>query len=352
MKGTANRETHNDNPVRLMKGYIYKLTDTRNGKIYIGQHQSNTTDDNYYGSGVIVKAIRRKYGKNIFNKKILTVTENVSELDELEQYYIKKYQSNNPKIGYNLSPGGQPYTWLETATEHQKRKWREKISVNHADVSGSKNPMYNKTHSASAKERISLSRKNYWANISKSEKERLIKIWANATTKLWENDEYRKTVTAWRNDHAKHTHSISQMHKGMLKWHENQGHILSSKRPGSEYWYSTTPIKEQLLYNIAYMLKTHMNKQKQIAGIAGYSQSFWAGKSEDERKHIQKQRNSGRRIKVIATNKTTHDTKEYSSITELIENLFGEKWTRVEHERVKKALNTNKPYRGYILNKR
>ena len=43
---------------------------------------------------------------------------------------------------------------------------------------------------------------------------------------------------------------------------------------------------------------------------------------------------------------------EYSSITELIENLFDEKWTRVEHERVKKALNTNKPYQGYILNKR
>ena len=43
---------------------------------------------------------------------------------------------------------------------------------------------------------------------------------------------------------------------------------------------------------------------------------------------------------------------EYSSITELIENLFDEKWTRVEHKRVKKALNTNKPYRGYILNKR
>ena len=71
-----------------------------------------------------------------------------------------------------------------------------------------------------------------------------------------------------------------------------------------------------------------------------------------EKKRIQKQRNSGRRIKVSAIETSTNTMTEYSSITELIENLFDEKWTRVEHERVKKALNTNKPYRGYILNKR
>lgn len=350
MKGTANRERKN--PVRLMKGYIYKLTDTRNGKIYIGQHQSDTTNDDYYGSGIIVKAIRRKYGKNVFNKTILITTENVSELDELEQYYIQHYRANEPTIGYNLSPGGQPYTWLETATEQQKRKWREKISANHADVSGSNNPMYNNTHSPSARQQISIAKKHYWANLTEQEKDRLIDVWTDATTKLWENEEYRQNVTAWRKDQTKHKHVISKMHEGMLKWHERQGHTLSSKRPGSDYWYDNTPVKEQLLYNIVYMLKTHMNKQKQVNGIVEYAKSFWSNKSDNERKRIQKQRNSGRRIKVSAIETSTNIITEYSSITELIENLFGEKWTRVEHERVKKALNTDKPYQGYILNKR
>lgn len=350
MKGTANRERKN--PVRLMKGYIYKLTDTRNGKIYIGQHQNNTINDDYYGSGIIVKAIRRKYGKDVFKKTILITTKNVSELDKLEQYYIQHYQANDPTIGYNLSPGGQPYTWLETATEQQKRKWKEKISTNHADVSGSNNPMYNNTHSPSAKQQISIAKKDYWANITQQEKDRLIKVWTNTTTKLWKNEEYRQNATAWRKDQNKHKYVISKMHEGMLNWHERQGHTLSSKRPGSDHWYNNTPIKEQLLYNIAYMLKTHMNKKKQVNGIVEYAKSFWTDKSDDERKRIQKQRNSGRRIKVSAIETSTNTMTEYSSITELIENLFDEKWTRVEHERVKKALNTNKPYRGYILNKR
>ena len=43
-----------------MYGYIYKTTNLVNGKIYIGQHKSNTFDTNYYGSGTILnKAIQK-----------------------------------------------------------------------------------------------------------------------------------------------------------------------------------------------------------------------------------------------------------------------------------------------------
>lgn len=127
MKGTANRERKN--PVRLMKGYIYKLTDTRNGKIYIGQHQNNTINDDYYGSGIIVKAIRRKYGKDVFKKTILITTKNVSTIEtstntmteyssitelienlfdekwtRVEHEYVKKtLNTNKPYRGYILN---------------------------------------------------------------------------------------------------------------------------------------------------------------------------------------------------------------------------------------------------------
>ena len=46
MKGTANRERKN--PVRLMKGYIYKLTDTRNGKKNVFKNNETAVDVSKY----------------------------------------------------------------------------------------------------------------------------------------------------------------------------------------------------------------------------------------------------------------------------------------------------------------
>ena len=55
-----------------MYGYVYKTTDLRNNKIYVGQHKSETFDSNYYGSGVIIKPLVEKYGVNNFSCEILS----------------------------------------------------------------------------------------------------------------------------------------------------------------------------------------------------------------------------------------------------------------------------------------
>lgn len=50
---------------------IYKLTNKINGKTYIGQHKYVDVNDNYMGSGKILKEAQRKYGLDNFLKEIL-----------------------------------------------------------------------------------------------------------------------------------------------------------------------------------------------------------------------------------------------------------------------------------------
>lgn len=45
-----------------MYGYIYQTTNLINGKVYIGQHMSESFDANYYGSGKWLKRAIAKYG--------------------------------------------------------------------------------------------------------------------------------------------------------------------------------------------------------------------------------------------------------------------------------------------------
>lgn len=82
---------------------IYRITNKANGKTYIGQHKikSVLTDDDYMGSGKIIKMAIRKYGKESFQKEYINVAMTQFEANVLEKYYIAK---ENPE--YNISPGG------------------------------------------------------------------------------------------------------------------------------------------------------------------------------------------------------------------------------------------------------
>lgn len=114
------------NEINKIKGHIYKITNTKNGLLYIGQtrtHRKNKNKYRYFGyegrfRDHISEAINNtkknqcKYlnnairiDKDFFKVELIEVCE-LKELDEKEIYYIDLFNSYYPN-GYNLTRGGK-----------------------------------------------------------------------------------------------------------------------------------------------------------------------------------------------------------------------------------------------------
>ena len=103
-------------------GYIYKITNKINGKIYVGQtiknyeerfrqHRLNYNKE-YFSQIVLYKAFK-KYGIENFSFEMIEEVER-EKLDEREKYWIEYY--NSYFNGYNSTLGGrlvELYNWDE-----------------------------------------------------------------------------------------------------------------------------------------------------------------------------------------------------------------------------------------------
>jgi group I intron endonuclease len=107
-------------------GYIYKITNIVNEKIYIGQRKRDyEKDKKYFGSGKIIRQAIKKYGISNFKKELLEECISTEELNLREKYWIKELNSLSP-IGYNISIGGH---FGDTFTNNpNKEETREKQS--------------------------------------------------------------------------------------------------------------------------------------------------------------------------------------------------------------------------------
>ena len=139
---------------------IYVIRNKVNDKVYIGQ--SKDIDGRWRQH---LSHLRRgihknehlqnawnKYGEINFEFSILELCD-VCDMDNLERYYIKKYDSINANFGYNRESGGNIKKKASIET-------REKISKNHANVSKENNPFYNKKHSKESIQKF-MNNENY-----------------------------------------------------------------------------------------------------------------------------------------------------------------------------------------------
>ncbi len=183
-----------------MYGYVYKTTDLRNNKIYIGQHKSNNFDDKYYGSGVRITRLLEKYGKENFKCEIIEECYSKDHLNEREIYWIDYLDSRNPDKGYNIASGG---TWGDSGyhlgmlgkSQSEKQKlaasingsykrtdeWKLNKSVSMAGNDnghgnkGRESTFKGKHHSDSSKkllsDKLKIAAKNWYDNLPDDKKE-------------------------------------------------------------------------------------------------------------------------------------------------------------------------------------
>ena len=148
-----------------MVGYIYLITDTTNGKQYVGQHHYHLEklDSNYHGSGVIIKNIYKKRPETLKEEYIKTCYTQ-TELDEWEQYYIEFYNTLYPN-GYNLTEGGEGCVACEetrrklSKTKKGKPSPNKGVPMSEETKKKMSESQKGKHHSEETKKKMSISRK-------------------------------------------------------------------------------------------------------------------------------------------------------------------------------------------------
>lgn len=84
---------------------IYKITNSINGKFYIGAHQTVNIDDGYMGSGKALHAAYKKYGAENFTKEVILICSSAEEMYAVEKDLVQTNKIN--KKSYNLMEGGK-----------------------------------------------------------------------------------------------------------------------------------------------------------------------------------------------------------------------------------------------------
>lgn len=135
---------------------IYLITNLNNNKKYVGLTKFSITERFYQHvkRGFLLTEAIKKYGEDEFFIELIEEVDTAGRAYELEQYYIKEYNTKVP-YGYNLTDGGDGIFGWEV-TEEYRQECSERVKQLHKEK---KVGMYGKNHSDETKRKMSVASK-------------------------------------------------------------------------------------------------------------------------------------------------------------------------------------------------
>lgn len=161
--------------------FVYKTTNKKNGKYYIGVHQTDDINDGYLGSGIALNKAINIYGRGCFKREIIEYFDDLEEAYDYECKIVTEEVINDPSC-YNMKIGGvggwdhvdnygennpmkdKNVVWrcIDSAwfTKNQNKEYYDKIAISNLEKAIEKNT--GKPRSEKDKEKIRYGLMKYY----------------------------------------------------------------------------------------------------------------------------------------------------------------------------------------------
>ena len=111
--------------------YLYQITNLVDAKIYVGVHMTQNLNDEYMGSGKVIKRAIEKYGTDNFRKDILEFFEDAETMYAREKEIVTSEFLLREDV-YNLRRGGHGgFDYIRTLPEYNAWVKQGGTTVNH-----------------------------------------------------------------------------------------------------------------------------------------------------------------------------------------------------------------------------
>lgn len=222
-------------------GLIYCVTNTVNGKKYVGQTTRSVEErwkEHKYNYGIykypFYKALK-KYNPESFEVEVLCECYSKEDLDDKEVFYIDHLNSLVPN-GYNCTTGGNN----GTRSEETCKRISESLK---GIFSGENHPLYGKKHSIESLRKMSNAQRGKVA--SKLTLEKMSKSQMGKTLSLEHRKKISESNTGKR--HSKETiEKLSKLHVGKKLSEETKKKISESTRSENHHMYGKTHSEETI----------------------------------------------------------------------------------------------------------
>ncbi|MET2898069.1 hypothetical protein ABXV22_07060 [Vibrio rotiferianus] len=163
---------------------IYMWVNKINGKIYVGQHAGDSSNDGYTGSGVYFNRAIKKYGLENFDKHLLDVSNNWCRMDQLEEWIVDSTLIEM-KDCYNLKTGGSKGKYSQETRKKISESVRKSVEDGTHNFLGENNP----THKRVADGTHNFLGQAPWINGRTKNNSLQIRMWKDMHTiyELWIN---------------------------------------------------------------------------------------------------------------------------------------------------------------------